>query len=266
MQVSWWNNQRGRWSRGGGEVAVGLWWLAFALFTAVMLMLPYTLNQGMRSKVRSTQSLSNLKQIGLAIQLYAQDNDARLPPMPTTAALHRALQKYGQDKIWQVEELNFPYAVNPSLSLRPLSAYPSPDKTVAIWDTRIFADKYRAVGYLDGHAKIVPQSDWDGLRQASGIVSDVPPPPGPSWWSLRTRDNRERFVRIAFLLAAVAAASLAAWRDAWHWAEHREGMFLGNFAGRFAVRFFGYGFCVMIAALSMSLLLWLVLPVTTLCL
>ena len=74
-----------------------------------------------RHRARDASCMSNLKQLALALQLYAADNDYRFPPEPKA---WRPIAPYARDNLGVFE---CPYAGRDRRSGDQISDYPSPD-------------------------------------------------------------------------------------------------------------------------------------------
>jgi len=115
-----------------------------------------------------SQSLSNLKQIGLAMAQYMQDNDEKLPPMKSAAVAKKALFPFiKSDAVFQQPQTHEPYLPNTSLSGRPLASFQNPATMVVYYEAG--PDGTRGVVFLDGHAKRIHESEWPALKAASHV-------------------------------------------------------------------------------------------------
>jgi prepilin-type processing-associated H-X9-DG protein len=138
-------------------------------------------------------SVSQLKQIGLALLMYAQDYDEMLPPMQNAATVKRALSPYvrGNEAVFADPLTHEPYQPNPGLSgrrrslvvtsgrdsqgkpTRPRrhpSEIPAPAaQVVAFYEASPAPDGTRAVLFLDGHVQVIPEAEWPRLKRASRI-------------------------------------------------------------------------------------------------
>ncbi len=140
-------------------------------------------------------SVNQLKQIGLALLMYAQDYDEMLPPMQNAATVKRALLPYvrGNEAVFADPLTHQPYQPNPSLSGRrrmsfsvgggrdsrgkriPPRSYradiPGPAaQVVAFYEASPAPDGTRAVLFLDGHVQVIPEAEWPRLKRASKIL------------------------------------------------------------------------------------------------
>jgi hypothetical protein len=216
------------------------------------------------SKNDNIASQSNLKQIDLALLMYSQDYEERLPPMTDLFTVRRSLESYlgnsinhSTDSLWQTPELNLPYAINESLSWQKIGYFAHPDKIVTFWDTRLWDHKCHIVAFLDGHVRNVPELEWYRLRIESGIAEDAPIPKEPSAW-VRQGPLSLVNITVALLLLAFATAFAAAWRDAIFWTQGHDA-FLPSLFWRLFFRFMGHGLLVAFAAITVSLVLILLI-------
>ena len=73
-----------------------------------------------------SRELSNLHQLGQVLEMYAENNHGRLPPMESVAALRHALDGYvmvprGPDSIYRDPRSGTLFLLNPALSRRKVS-------------------------------------------------------------------------------------------------------------------------------------------------
>lgn len=123
----------------------------------------------------SQTSLSNLKQIGLAMNMYIQDYDEKLPPMKSAAIAKKVLFPYiKSEAVFQQPQTHQPYLPNTSLSGRSLASFDSPATMVVYYEAGPAPDETRGVVFLDGHAKRIRESEWPALKAASH-VPNMPP-------------------------------------------------------------------------------------------
>lgn len=120
-----------------------------------------------------SQSVRSLKQLSLGLIQYVQDYDENLPPMKDAATVKKALLPYVKDKqVFVQPDTQRPYKVNTSLSKRSLASFNDPATMVIFYEDAPDADNMRAVAFLDGHVKRIPEAQWPALKRASHV-------PGP---------------------------------------------------------------------------------------
>jgi len=122
---------------------------------AIMMAFVYPAYIGMSQRAKATKDMSNLRQIGMLIQLYLNDNDQILPATttwPGTAATSVLYSKYtGTRKIFQSPfdtrpslETDFApvsYSINTNMYVK-LGANPNMLKVVSPSSTFLMAPKY----------------------------------------------------------------------------------------------------------------------------
>ena len=119
------------------------------------------------------QSESNLKQLSLGLVQYTQDYDESLPPMKDAATLKKALYPYiKSDPVFLQPDTKRPYRPNASLSNRSFVIFDNPATLVTMFEDAPDQDGTRAVAFLDGHVKRIPETQWPALKAASHV-------PGP---------------------------------------------------------------------------------------
>lgn len=137
-----------------------------------------------RAAQATAASMSNLKQLGLGLLMYAQDYDERLPPMnsatsqaqirapspPNRQTVQQRLRPYlKNDDIYSHPTTKQLYRPNGFLSRKRLSFFTSPATMVAFYEASPDADGLRAALYLDGHVKRERETDWPRIKRASHI-------------------------------------------------------------------------------------------------
>lgn len=121
----------------------------------------------------SQMSVSNLKQLDLGLLQYMQDNDEYLPSMKDVATVKKAIYPYlKSDQIFLQPETKRPYQPNASLSKRSMASFNDPATMVVLYEDAPDAANTRAVAFLDGHVKRIPEAQWPALKRASHV-------PGP---------------------------------------------------------------------------------------
>jgi len=104
-----------------------------------------------RQKARETQCINNVRQIGLACQLYAADNNG-LYPTGTPAQLQTALANYIDDNA--VFDCPLTTAAVPNYSVKASKIDSDASTDALIGDTAAHSDGNYAVYYIGGLAKI----------------------------------------------------------------------------------------------------------------
>lgn len=107
-------------------------------------------------KTPRTQCLSQIKQIGLALHMYAEDNDDTLPP---AGPWQEAVAAYVRDgEVFTCPTTGKPYVFNDNLAGKTLSKSPNPEQVPLAWDAPDDDgspphDRGFNVVFLDGHSK-----------------------------------------------------------------------------------------------------------------
>jgi hypothetical protein len=115
-------------------------------------------------------SESNLKQITLAMHMYATDHDEMLPPMKDPAQVKALLMPYCKNEELFVDpRTKQPYQVNTVLSDHKLAHITKPDEMVVFYEAAPDDDGMRAVAFLDGRVKRIAEAEWPTVARASKI-------------------------------------------------------------------------------------------------
>jgi hypothetical protein len=127
-------------------------------------------SRGQGEEASNDPSLSNLKNVALAAQMFMADYDDKIPPVDTAEAFRKALEEYvASDDVFQDPDTGESYAVNASLQGKSLSAIQDPAVIVLVYQPTPRDDGTRGVGFLDGHVKRVSDEEWQKLKAESGI-------------------------------------------------------------------------------------------------
>lgn len=115
-------------------------------------------------------SLSNLKNIALAVQMFITDYDDKLPAMDTPEAFRAALEEYvSNNDVFKEEATGEYYSINASLHGKSLPQIEATSEMVIVYQPTAREDGTRGVAFLDGHALRVNAETWEKLKAASGI-------------------------------------------------------------------------------------------------
>lgn len=118
----------------------------------------------------SMQSLSNLKYLTLAVQMFLADNNDVMPDLSTTEAMQSALTVYVRnDDVFTDPRTGEPYGVNTALSEKRLATVQDPVRTAVFYEETPASDGRRAVAFLDGHAARISDREWQEVKRESGI-------------------------------------------------------------------------------------------------
>lgn len=187
-----------------------------ALYSLVIASVVISTADRVRDKARQRSSVSNLKQIGLALGQYVQDNDEMLPPMETPEQFKAALYPYVKSNpVFVQTGKDVPYSVNSTLSHKSLADVPPQtevaEETVASFDHKI------ARLYLDGTVRLEPDdgSVTTPEAPAGGSTEQIPLPmgtllhrfqPGDTWtydFNVTYTDGRKAVAKDVYVVVPV---------------------------------------------------------------
>jgi len=90
--------------------------------------------------------------------------------MQSAAVTKKAIFPYVKsDDVFQYPMTHEPYLPNKSLSGRSLASFNSPSDMVAYYEAVPTPGGTRAVLFMDGHVKRIPESQWPALKAASHV-------------------------------------------------------------------------------------------------
>jgi hypothetical protein len=129
-----------------------------------------------RASAINTASLSNLKQIGLAAMMYAQDYDERFPPLRNPAEAKRLLFPYVKNEAVFIHPASKkPYVPNPVASRKQMAAIQRPAELILFYEPDVAPDGTRGATFADGHAKRLNEVEWLNAAKYSQIPVAAPP-------------------------------------------------------------------------------------------
>lgn len=144
--------------------------------------------------VAQDDSVSNLKQIGLALAMYTQDYDEKIPPMVAarsaddiqnvssnvteqTTVQSRLLPYVKDVKVFLQPQTHRPYLPNYKISGLGLGQIKTPpSETFTFYEDAPDSDGKRAVVYLDGHVARIDEEEFQRQRKVQGISESGYPP------------------------------------------------------------------------------------------
>ncbi|HOP80314.1 MAG TPA: hypothetical protein PLZ21_07100, partial [Armatimonadota bacterium] len=105
------------------------------------------------------ESLNNLKQLGTALLLYADDWDGKLPKMDDIESVEEALTPYIHNTEFINPHTGEFYKPNSILTLHKIAHIQNPAEMVTFYEPTPREDNTRGVVYLDGHVELVSEED-----------------------------------------------------------------------------------------------------------
>ncbi len=113
------------------------------------------------------QSQNNLRQLAIAVLMYTQDHDEKLPDMKDAAALKKAINV--EEKLLVEPASKQPYLFNTVISGRSLGSIKNPSLMVIVYEAQPDADGMRAAAFMDGHVALLDAEDWAMAKSKSGL-------------------------------------------------------------------------------------------------
>jgi len=121
-------------------------------------------------KEAEADSMSNLKQVGLAMMQYVQDYDEVYPPMKSQEKVRKVLEPYVRNtSIFIHPGSKQPYQFNANLSGKNLAKIAEPAAMVAAFEPVPDGSGMRAICFADGHVKRIPEPEWIKLKAKQKI-------------------------------------------------------------------------------------------------
>ena len=174
-----------RWSKRRGSRTLGCDILAIAIVIAIVGLLLFPRYKPARGKGPARICQSNLKQLGLAMLLYAEDHDGQLPP---ASLWNGALMDYLTSHSWGDRErlarglfvcptTKKTYVFNSALGGRDINEIADHEKTPLLWDARSYeghpphggGGETFTVVFLDGHCRWLTEDQLQLLWPRNGV-------------------------------------------------------------------------------------------------
>ena len=130
------------------------------------------LGQTQRDNMRS---VSNLKMIGLAWSMYADDYNDKLPDLSDAQSMKNALARYLNNNTAQAERAfvqpntGRPYQPNSSLTYKERRGFNAPSNVAVVYEDAPAKDGTRGVLFGDCHVDRVNETRWQALKKTSNI-------------------------------------------------------------------------------------------------
>jgi hypothetical protein len=127
--------------------------------------------EGAEEEELRTESLSNLKNLALAVQMWLADHNDVIPDLTDSVTVLETLEEYVRnDEVFFHPETGKPYVPNAYLSGKNLAEIEDPRWVAVFYEESWADDGTRGVAFLDGHAARVRPDEWDRIRAASNIT------------------------------------------------------------------------------------------------
>jgi hypothetical protein len=121
-------------------------------------------------------SVTNLKMIGLAWSMYADDNNDKLPDMSDAQSMKNVLARYLCNNTSQAEKAFVQpntgrlYQPNSSLSYKKRTGFNYPSQIAVVYEDAPASDGTRGVLFGDCHVERVNEARWQELKKSSNIL------------------------------------------------------------------------------------------------
>ena len=126
--------------------------------------------EGERDKGVNARSVMYLKQIGVGLLMYADDNNNVLPDLSDAQSLKKAIWDYIKDeKVFVHPKTGKPYQPNSSLSGKDGKGT-NIANAVVVYEDEPAEDGTRAVLFGDAHVERVNETRWLELKKTSNIL------------------------------------------------------------------------------------------------
>ncbi|MHB9105929.1 MAG: DUF3352 domain-containing protein [Armatimonadota bacterium] len=123
-----------------------------------------------RERARTVQSMSNLRQLAMAAQMYAMDRE-KLPVLKTAADMKEHLGDYlgNSEQMFISPRTGEPYVPNPFVSGKSIGVFDNPTIMIVLYEKTAGSDGSRCAAFLDGHVEVIQAGQWETVRKRSKI-------------------------------------------------------------------------------------------------
>ncbi len=115
------------------------------------------------------QQRADLRELALAVVLYAQDHNNLIPPMDDLASFKKAIQPYVKAQTLAPPPDKTFYSLNTILSGKKTAHISVPADMIALYQTQPDKDNSRLVAFLDGHVRRLNGAQWLKYKRGSKI-------------------------------------------------------------------------------------------------
>ena len=124
-----------------------------------------------REQARTTQSVNNLRQLALAVLMYTQDNNDKLPALKTPADMKKALGEYlgGTEQMFTSPRTGELYEPNPFVSGKSIGVFDNPATMIVFYEKTPAGDGSRCTAFLDGHVEVIQAEEWDAVKKKAKL-------------------------------------------------------------------------------------------------
>lgn len=108
------------------------------------------------------QSLSNIKQVSLALIMYSADYDDVVPYVQSTKGAFEVLDPYSKNReiTKSLNPSGAKILLNMAIAGANMASIEKPAETVMFYEDKPWPDGTRMVSFCDGHAKSVAEDEW----------------------------------------------------------------------------------------------------------
>ena len=115
-----------------------------------------------KAQAELTQAMSNIKQIGTSVMIYAADYDDRLPLASSTAQAIKQTRPYlKKDSVW-IHPVRGEVLYNTALSGIGMAQIKEISKTLLLWEKKS-TEGYRITGFADAHVVRNSEAEWNKI-------------------------------------------------------------------------------------------------------
>lgn len=152
-------------------IGFGLAFVAAGCIILAAILFPVFVQANLAAK--QTETLSRMKRIGVALNIYLADFDGRFPPdMSSAAAIQPAMRVYSRDVIYEsLNPKSKEFLGNNLLSGASAIDVADPTRTVTLFDSAVWPNDKRIVGLVDGSARKVSETEFES---AMGRAFELP--------------------------------------------------------------------------------------------
>lgn len=116
-------------------------------------------------------TLSNVKQISLALMMYSSDYDDEIPYVQSTKGAFEVIYPYMKNKdiTKSLNPAGAKFLLNMAVAGVNMTSIESPAETVLFYEDKPWPDGTRVVSFTDGHAKRLSPEEWERYKPSLNL-------------------------------------------------------------------------------------------------
>ena len=138
-----------------------------------------------------TRGLSNIKQVSLGMIMYTSDYDDITPYAQSTKTVEYLTGPYVKNRdVWKTHNPNGSrFLYNMAVAGVKFEDIEDPVETVMFYESAVWPDGRRAVAFVDGHASILTEDEWQVAKKTMALKIKKSAKPLPASYGAKGADS-----------------------------------------------------------------------------